>query len=499
MGEAKRDTALVTGATGALGGAFCERLVACGLTVVATGRNEAALACLALRLPGISTITCDLAAPDAVEQLLIQLPHVDFLVAVAGATEDAAFEQRRWCDVQEEILLNAVNVARLVHAYGSGMLKAGGGRIITVASTAAGRPAPRLAAYAASKSFVLVLSRALAAEWRDKGVSVCCCVPGPIKSEFAKRARLGDRAGGLNPSAVAEAALKAIASGHTMIFPDFGSWLRWKAYTLIPDNILSQLISASRRSSPMMYTESFLGINFEVGTIEAALDKIEGLICHSRSISTVVMHANLNTLFTCAKNQRLKMALAHPNSVILFEGIALKLARFMTTLAWWPDVNGTDLVPLFLGMRRERNLRLALVGGRQGIAEAAGQMIAERFPKILIVETLNGFADLSDKQAALVRIRAAKPDVLLLGLGTPFQEIMAADWARSATIPLIWTVGGLFDLWAGDRKRPPSWIIACRLEWLWRLALQPSLYWQRTFIQGPWLLRQIVAIWRGPK
>jgi exopolysaccharide biosynthesis WecB/TagA/CpsF family protein len=241
----------------------------------------------------------------------------------------------------------------------------------------------------------------------------------------------------------------------------------------------------------------FLDVDFSIGSNEAILTLLEGIVYRPCIGSTVVMHVNLNTLFTCTKVPRLKAALDQSDTLVLFEGIGLKLAKLMTTLIWWPDVNGTDLVPSFLNIHPDRLLRLALVGGRPGISDTAGRVIAKQFPNIIVVKTLNGFTDLSDERTAFTSIRAAHPDILLLGLGTPLQEMTGAAWTSLASIPLIWCVGGLFDRWAGVYQRPPTWILECRLEWLWRLALQPSLYWRRTFIQGPWLLRKIVTIWRG--
>lgn len=241
----------------------------------------------------------------------------------------------------------------------------------------------------------------------------------------------------------------------------------------------------------------FLGTEFAVGDRRRLLAWLDNIVYH-RCTSTVIMHVNLNTIYISTKVSQLKRAIDLPGNLVLFEGIALKVAAFLTSARWWPDVNGTDLVPLFLGMHPNRTLRLALVGGRPGVAEKAGRMIAKRLHNITIVDTLDGFADLSDIETALARVRLARPDVLLIGLGTPLQEITSTDWSSSVTIPLIWTVGGLFDLWAGLRQRAPPWVRACRLEWLWRFVHEPA-YRPRVLIQGAWLLRQVITIWNHSK
>lgn len=244
-------------------------------------------------------------------------------------------------------------------------------------------------------------------------------------------------------------------------------------------------------------TRQFLGINFVIATTEEALAWLGNKIDRKDSSKTTIMlHVNLNTVYMCHKNSHLREALKQPEITLFFEGIALKLARYAIDLVWEPDLNGSDLVPMFLALNPNLPMRLALVGGRPGISERAGQAITQQFPNIRIVKTLNGFEDISDLEFALRSITTEKPDILLLGLGTPLQEILAGSWAKKTKIPFIWTVGGLFDLLAGERIRAPQCMLAYRLEWLWRLICQPKTHWQRIFIQGTWLFCQIIKKWK---
>lgn len=239
----------------------------------------------------------------------------------------------------------------------------------------------------------------------------------------------------------------------------------------------------------------FLGVDFHIGSREDILARLRGLLDAPRNGSTIVMHGNLHTVYTSRRVAALKSALAHPRSMVLFEGIGLKIARFLTSLTCWPDNNGSDMVPLFLSQQPARPLRLALVGGQVGIADAAGQVISQRFANAVIVKTFNGYADLADTHSVLDSIIQARPDILLLGLGTPFQEVTATAFAKASGIPIIWCVGGLFDLFAGVKQRAPRAVLACRIEWLWRLVRHPLAYWRRTLVQGPWLLLQVLSTW----
>lgn len=243
----------------------------------------------------------------------------------------------------------------------------------------------------------------------------------------------------------------------------------------------------------------FLGVNFEVGTHEAIFKRLQGLVRGSGSDSTVIMHGNLNTVYTSARVRALRVALQHPSALVLFEGIGLKLARWLTARVLWPDISGTELVPLFLARCADRPVRLALVGGRDGVAYAAARALTQQYSNVVVVKTLNGFSDLSDEPRAWGCIAQARPDVVLLGLGTPLQEVKAVAFAQATGVPIVWCVGGLFDLLAGVKQRAPAWILMCRIEWLWRLVRHPRHYWHRTFVQGPWLVGQVLRLWGGER
>jgi len=239
--------ALVTGASGGVGRALCKLLVERGLSVVAVSRDPSRLAQVAGAGAGVLAARCDLAADGDVERLIAEWPRVDMLVNCAGSMSAGPQADRDWCALGSEIAVNATVVARLCHHYGAGMVAAGSGRIINFASTAAARPAPLLAAYAASKAFVLHLSQSLAAEWGTSGVRVTCCVPGPMATELAAQGGLVRRQGGSDPAQVARAALAASDRGHVLCFPDVEARLRYSAFRLAPPQLIARLAQARYR------------------------------------------------------------------------------------------------------------------------------------------------------------------------------------------------------------------------------------------------------------
>lgn len=243
------NSALVTGASGGIGAEICKLLAGRGLSVVAVARDRPRLERTIGAMPGVSGVPCDLTVDAEVEDLIGRWPSVDILVNCAGGMSAAPLPGRGWPDLSREIMLNAIVVARLCHHYGAGMTAARRGRILNFASTAAARPAPLVAPYAASKAFVLHLSQSLAAEWRTSGVGVTCCVPGPVATGFAARGGLARRRGGSDPSRVARAALAASDRGHVLCFPDLGARLRYVAFRTAPPQLTALLAGAHYRGA----------------------------------------------------------------------------------------------------------------------------------------------------------------------------------------------------------------------------------------------------------
>jgi beta-1,4-glucosyltransferase len=233
-----------------------------------------------------------------------------------------------------------------------------------------------------------------------------------------------------------------------------------------------------------------LGLEAQALDTEVAATQIEHLL-RSGTSDAVLLHANLNTAHTADLDPDLRRSLQSTRSIVLFEGIGLKAAAWLGGGRWLPDTNGTDLVPATLARLSDMPLRVALVGGEDGVARGAGLALQRRFPQVTIVGTWNGFADRVDEDALVAELRAARPDVLLLGLGTPVQEVLAVDWSARSGARLTWAVGGLLDYFAGARQRAPGGLRALRLEWLWRVFLYPSTYGRRYAVQGLWLARRL--------
>jgi len=181
-------TALVTGATGGIGGAVARALHAQGATVVLSGTREAVLNDLAAELGGRAfAAAANLSDAESVDGLVGRAEEVagaglDILVANAGITKDGLLMRMKDEDFADVIRINLESYFRLSRAAMRGMMKRRAGRIIGVTSVVGVTGNPGQTNYAASKAGMIGFSKSLAQEVASRGITVNCIAPGFIAS-----------------------------------------------------------------------------------------------------------------------------------------------------------------------------------------------------------------------------------------------------------------------------------------------------------------------------
>lgn len=191
-------TALVTGASGGIGGAIARALHAQGATVVLAGRRLEALGALAEVLGSrVRTVAGDLGEPGAAETMVAAAEAdgaLDLLVNNAGVTKDGLALRMKDADWSAVIDTNLTSVFRLSRAALKGMLRRRSGRIVTITSIVGATGNPGQANYAAAKAGLAGMSKALAAEVAARGITVNCVAPGFIDTAMTRSLDEGQRA-----------------------------------------------------------------------------------------------------------------------------------------------------------------------------------------------------------------------------------------------------------------------------------------------------------------
>lgn len=165
--------------------------------------------------------------------------------------------------------------------------------------------------------------------------------------------------------------------------------------------------------------------------------------------------------------------------LVLNDGIGAEIgARLLSGMGFEDNLNGTDFVPALLDAAPE-GTRVYLFGARPEVVEKAAGMFAARHPAIAVCGWRSGYFGEDELPQIVAGINAARPDILLVAMGNPRQELLIDRLWDDLDVPLALGVGALFDFTAGEVTRAPSLMRSNGLEWVYRLGQEPKRLGQR--------------------
>jgi len=201
-------------------------------------------------------------------------------------------------------------------------------------------------------------------------------------------------------------------------------------------------------------------------------------------------------------DERLREAYADAG-LVLADGFPVVAAAKLLRRPLPGRVCGSDLVPaLFETTTEDRPLRAFLLGAAPGVADRARDEVHKKWPSVNIVGTYCpplGFEKDDEENARILEIVAeAKPDVLVVGLGAPKQELWVHRFHKEIQAPVALCVGATIDFLAGEKARAPVWMRRTGLEWLHRCLSEPKRL-VRRYVRDAIVFPQLVwREWRSP-
>lgn len=227
-------------------------------------------------------------------------------------------------------------------------------------------------------------------------------------------------------------------------------------------------------------------------TFAEALDAIAGLVESGQG--GTVLTPNIDHVVLCEHDALLRAAYASA-SLSVVDGTPLLWASRLLGRPLPEKISGSDLILPLMKLAAERGFRVYLLGGGPGVAERAGERLRDVVPRLTIVGTDAPQIDTSRGAKGLdevvARVRAARPDIVLVALGCPKQEIFMHRAAPALRPAVMLGIGAGLDFWAGTAQRAPNWVSAAGLEWLYRLVREPRRLWRRYLVRDPaflWIL-----------
>ena len=210
-----------------------------------------------------------------------------------------------------------------------------------------------------------------------------------------------------------------------------------------------------------------LGVGFDNITMAEAVDKAIALM---EQRGCYVVTPNPEMVLMSRKNPDFAEAV-NKADLVLPDGIGdLYAARILGT-PLQERVCGADIYPYLLAHLAKHGGSVFLYGARPGVAEEAAAKLRESYPGLKIAGTQHGYQE--DDVQLVQRLEETRPDLLMVCLGAPRQELWMHQHAGMKSVGLMIGLGGCLDLIAGHVKRAPLLWQKWGLEWLYRLIQEP--------------------------
>ncbi len=225
------------------------------------------------------------------------------------------------------------------------------------------------------------------------------------------------------------------------------------------------------------------GIKIDNVSMVEALGAIEGLVAKRKPC--YVTSPNVDILIRYRRDREFARYYDE-DALCLADGVPIMWAANFLGTPLKEKISGSDLVPKVCELANRKGYKIFFMGGRPGAADAAKAKLLETLKDIKIVGTYAppfGFErDAAELQKIADMVKAAKPDILFVGLGAPKQELWIKRYHEELGVPVSMGVGVTFEFIAGIVKRAPVWMQKVGLEWFWRLCMEPGRLWKRYLI-----------------
>jgi N-acetylglucosaminyldiphosphoundecaprenol N-acetyl-beta-D-mannosaminyltransferase len=193
---------------------------------------------------------------------------------------------------------------------------------------------------------------------------------------------------------------------------------------------------------------------------------------------SIICTLNPENLVKAKKNLATQTVLIN-STLVTVDGIGLKLGIWLLTKNSIPIVSGYALTKHLLAQNK---YSFYLVGGIKQVMLDCVDKIQKNYPGSNILGFADGYFNKKNKTKIFNDIKKSKPDIVLVGLGSPKQDLFLAELQTMINYGIGIGIGGSFDVLSGNKKRAPAWIRLLYLEWLYRGLIEPKRIWRWRFL-----------------
>ncbi len=207
-----------------------------------------------------------------------------------------------------------------------------------------------------------------------------------------------------------------------------------------------------------------------------------------------VMYVNAHVVNQSRVTPGLDRALQRAD-LVYCDGYGVRLAARVLNLPVPHRMTGADWIWGLATLCERSSQPIYLLGSEPPIAREAAARLRRWYPKLDVVGAHHGFFDLDSphNERVIEDINAHGPSIVLVGMGTPKQELWVDRYSERLNGAVVWTVGALFDYVSGHIPRAPRWLADNGLEWIFRLTIEPQRMWRRYLLGNPIFLSRVAS------
>ena len=193
-----------------------------------------------------------------------------------------------------------------------------------------------------------------------------------------------------------------------------------------------------------------------------------------------IMTVNPEIIMKSYKNIEIKEMLLNDNNILVPDGISIIKKAKQYNINIKERITGVDISSKALEICNKNKKSIYLFGSKKEVLDKLIININQKYPNINIVGFSDGYVE--DKDKVMQEIISLSPDLILIALGVPNQELLINKYIEKAKKGVFIGVGGTFDVLSGCKKRAPKLFIKLNLEWLYRIICEPTRL--KRFIQN---------------
>ena len=206
-----------------------------------------------------------------------------------------------------------------------------------------------------------------------------------------------------------------------------------------------------------------------------------------------VMYVNAHVLNQSREYPELRATLETAD-LVYCDGYGVRLAAKALDVETPHRMTGADWIWDLATMCERSGQSLYLLGSEPGVSRQAGENLVARYPKLNVAGSHHGYFEIGSPhdERVVEDINARRPDIVLVGMGTPRQELWVEHNAHRLDVGVVWTVGALLDIVSGRVPRAPHWMADNGFEWIFRLAIEPGRMWRRYLLGNPVFISRVL-------